>query len=284
MPRVSIIVINYNGKGFIANCFEALGRQCFEEFEIVIVDNGSLDDSLYQIKRFLKESSIGSLVKLIPRNKNKGFAGGNLEGLKHTNGEYVALLNNDTEPDEKWLEELVKAMDSNPEVGICASKLIVYGSDIVDSAGDAYSRSLKGFKRGEEDGWKKFDRQEYVFGACAGTALYRREMLGEIGFFDKEFFLIYEDTDLNFRAQLYGWKVLYVPTAIVHHKVRCTIGKMSDMPIYYTLRNSEFVRIKNIPFGVFIRCLPEFRNVSSKMRHFFQEFIVAPHHFCSEVY
>ena len=258
MSNVSIIVINYNGKGFIINCLRALGRQSFKDFDIVIVDNGSIDGSLYETQRFLEETSKALVANLIPFNRNLGFAGGNLEGLKHTNGEYVALLNNDTEPDEKWLEELVMAMDNDPKVGICASKLIVYGTDIIDSAGDAYSRSLKGFKRGEEEGWKKFDRQEYVFGACAGAALYRREMLGEIGFFDKEFFLIHEDTDLNFRAQLHGWKVLYVPTALVYHKVRSSIGPMSDMAVYYTLRNSELVRIKNVPLAVFVKCFPEF--------------------------
>jgi len=97
-----------------------------------------------------------------------------------------------------------------------------------------------------------------VFGACAGAALYRRTMLEEIGFFDEDFFLIHEDTDLNFRAQLAGWKVLYVPTALVHHKVNSSIGRMSDMAIYHGLRNSALVRVKNVPFQIFIRCLPEF--------------------------
>ena len=89
-----------------------------------------------------------------------------------------------------------------------------------------------------------------------GRALYRREMLDEIGFLDEDFFLIFEDTDLNLRAQLAGWKVRYVPGAIVHHKVRSTIGNMSDTAIFYSLRNAEFVRIKNIPLRLFLRCLP----------------------------
>jgi GT2 family glycosyltransferase len=258
MARVSIIVINYNGEGLITNCLEALEKQSFKEFEIVIVDNGSLDDSLYEIKRFLKESSISSFVKLIPLNKNQGFAGGNSEGFKHACGEYIALLNNDAEPNAKWLQELVMAMDGDPKVGICASKLIVYGSDIIDSAGDGFSTSLKGFKRGEGENICFYNGKVYIFGACAGAALYRRKMFDEIGFLDDDFFLIHEDTDLNFRAQLYGWKVVYVPTAIVYHKVRSSIGEMSPMAVYYTLRNSEFVRIKNIPLSLFLRCLPVF--------------------------
>jgi hypothetical protein len=149
-------------------------------------------------------------------------------------------------------------LESHPEVGICASKMIANGNNVIDSAGDGYATSLKGFKRGEGEKVEKCNQSEYVFGACAGAALYRREMLREIAFLDEDFFLIHEDTDLNFRAQLHGWKVMYIPTAIVYHKVRSSIGKMSPMAVYYTLRTSEFVRIKNVPLGVFIRCFPEF--------------------------
>jgi GT2 family glycosyltransferase len=200
---------------------------------------------------------MGPYVKLVPLGENLGFAGGGLKGLSNAGGEYLALLNNDTKPDERWLEELVKAMDSDSAAGICASNLVAYGTDIIDSAGDAYSSFLKGFKRGEGTETSLFNRAEYVFGACAGAALYRRKMIDEIGFFDEDFFLIHEDTDLNFRAQLHGWKVRYVPTAVVYHKVRSSIGPMSDAAVYYALRNSELVRMKNVPLAIFLRCFPE---------------------------
>ena len=257
-PKVSVIIVNYNGNGLLRNCLQALERQSLENFEAVIVDNASSDSSLYEIKEFVKGTSLTSRVKLIPVGRNLGFAGGNIEGLKYAEGEYIALLNNDTEPDEKWLEELVKAMDTDPEIGICASKMIVHGSDIIDSAGNVFSTALKGFGAGEEQKSFLYNERRYVFGACGGAALYRRKMIEEIGFFDEDFFLIHEDIDLNFRAQLHGWKVLYVPEAIVYHRVRSSIGHMSDMAVYYTLRNSEFVRMKNIPLSIFIRCFPEF--------------------------
>jgi GT2 family glycosyltransferase len=258
MTKVSLIIINYNGKDLIADCLRALKKQLFKEFEIVLIDNGSSDGSLIEIQRLLNESLIMPLVKMVSLEKNIGFARGNLEGLRHACGEYIALLNNDTEVDKGWLEELIKAMDSDPKIGICGSKMIVHGTERLDSAGDGFSKALKGFKRGEGKEAALYDKKEYVFGACAGAALYRRKMVEEIGFLDEDFFLIHEDTDLNFRAQLCGWKVFYVPTAIVYHKVRSSIGQMSDMAVYYTLRNCEFVRIKNIPLGVFIRCLPGF--------------------------
>jgi GT2 family glycosyltransferase len=184
MPRVTLIIVNYNGQGLIRDCLKGLERQSFKDFKVVVVDNGSLLD----IRRFLEESPIGSLVKLVPLERNLGFAGGNVEGLKHADGNYIALLNNDAAPDKNWLGELVMAMDSDPEVGICASRLIVHGSEIIDSAGDGFSTSLKGFKRGEGEAASLFNRVEYVFGACAGAPLERRKMIEKIGFLDEDFF------------------------------------------------------------------------------------------------
>jgi len=256
--KVSVIVINYNGGNLTNNCLGALEGQSFKDFEIILVDNGSTDNSLEGIRNFSEKRHLTQPLKIISLDVNLGFSGGNLAGVDKAEAEYIALLNNDTEPDRRWLGNLVKAMEANPEVGIVATKMIVYGKDIIDSAGDGFSMNLKGFKRGEGENQEKYDQEEYIFGACAGAALYRRTMLEEIGFFDEEFFLIHEDTDLNFRAQLAGWKVMFVPTAVVYHKVRSTIGHMSDDAVYYTLRNSELVRLKNIPFIIFLRCLPEF--------------------------
>jgi GT2 family glycosyltransferase len=98
--------------------------------------------------------------------------------------------------------------------------------------------------------------REYVFGACAAAAIYRRAAIEEIGFFDEDFFLQCEDSDLSFRLQLAGWKVLYVPDAVVYHKVSHAIGRISDVGVYYSQRNMEFLRIKNVPLALFIMYLP----------------------------
>lgn len=258
MPKVSVIILNYNGNGITPGCLKALAAQSFQDFEVLVVDNGSCDDSLYEIKSFLKETAMAPLVRLIALNKNLGFTGGNLEGYRYARGEYIALLNNDTKPDRKWLQEIVKAMEGHAEAGICASKMITDGSNVIDSAGDGYATSLKGFKRGEGENTRRFNQCGYIFGACAGAALYRKRMIEEIGFLDNDFFLVHEDTDMNCRAQLAGWKVLYVPSAVVYHQVSSTIGSMSDIAVYYSLRNSEFVRLKNVPIGVFVKCIPGF--------------------------
>ena len=231
-------------------CLDSIHFQSFKNIEVIFVDNGSNDNSVAYVRDFFPD------VKVISLTENMGFAGGNIEGLKQVSGDYIMLLNNDVEVEKDCIGNLLSAIQENPSVGICASKMLASGTNMIDSAGDGYSTLLKGFKRGEGAAEAEYVRQKYVFGACAGAALYRRKMIEEIGFFDEDFFLIHEDTDLNFRAQLAGWKVLYVPHAIVYHKVRSTIGHMSDTAVYFSLRNSEFVRIKNIPLALFLTCLP----------------------------
>ncbi len=255
---VYILIITYNSSKTIKDCLISLNNQTYKNFNVLLVDNNSEDATVDVI-----ESVRGSLdfpFKTIFLEKNLGFSGGNNVAYEQIsqNCEYISLLNPDASAHHSWLKELVDAMESHPDVGICASKILVDGKSIIDSAGDGYATSLKGFKRGEGMKSDPFNNMHYVFGACAGAALYRKKMIEDIGFLDGDFFLIHEDTDLNLRAQLSGWKVFYVSSAIAYHKVRSSIGHMSDIAIYYTLRNSEFVRIKNIPFTLFLRCLPEF--------------------------
>jgi len=255
MNSVSVIVITFNSSPTIKDCLVSLEEQTLKDFEVILVDNNSFDNTS-EIVEYIKPA-LNFPFQTFYLDRNIGFAGGNNFALKHATGRYIALLNPDAMAENLWLEELVKSMDSHSELGICASKIIDDKSKVIDSAGDIYTSVLRGFNRGEGESSKRFNDQEYIFGASACAVLYRRKMLNGIGFLDEDFFLIHEDTDLNLRAQLSGWKVLYVPTAIVYHKVRSSIGLMSDTAIYHTLRNSEWVRIKNIPFGVLLRCIPD---------------------------
>jgi len=258
MAMVDIILVLFNSSSYIPACLSCLEKQSFKDFSVIAVDNDSTDHSIRLLKEIQSADFWKNRLQILALKQNTGFAEGNLAGYRIGKGKYIATLNVDAEVEKKWLKNLVACIEENPEIGICASKLAVYGRDVIDSAGDTYSTLLKGYKRGEGQDIRLYETKEHVFGACAGAALYRRKMLEQIGFFDDDFFLIHEDTDLNFRAQLAGWKVLYVPSALVHHKVRSSIGNMSDMAVYYSLRNSEFVRIKNVPFEVFLRCAPEF--------------------------
>jgi len=245
--KVSIIVVSWNGERFLKDCLEALSLQTYCEREIILVDNGSTDSSVCFVRERFPE------IKIVELAENKGFAGGNIEGLKACTGDFIALINNDTRADEKWLENLLQPMVENRNIGICASKLMMDGTGKINSAGDGLTTAGVGFNRGL---WKDrafYDDSESVFGGCGAAVLYRRKMLEEIGFLDEDFAFYDEDVDLNFRAQLAGWRCMYVPSAIVHHKRNGTAGRLSDLHVYHHTRNLEFVWIKNMPTGLIMR-------------------------------
>ena len=218
---VSIIVLNWNGKRFLRECLEALCNQTYRELEVIFVDNGSTDGSVdFVVEQF-------PFIRIVKLDQNYGFAGGNRKGLGYCKGDYIALLNNDTRVEGKWLENLVSPMIKDSSVGICASKLLVETTGRIDSAGDVLTTWGVGFKRGCGGDPNLYLDEQKVFGACAAAALYRRTMLDDVGFLDEDFFFNDEDTDLNFRAQLAGWKCMFVPSALVCHKVNATIGNLS---------------------------------------------------------
>jgi GT2 family glycosyltransferase len=245
-PKVSVIVVNWNGKNFLQDCLSSLIAQRYNR-DITLVDNGSSDASVEFAKGNFPD------LQIVRLGKNEGFTGGNAEGLKVTSGEFIALVNNDTRLSEDWLENLVHPMCADSTVGICASKLVFEAGVEINSAGDGLTTGAVGFNRGLGMEAALFNGVEFVFGACGAAVLYRRKMLDDIGFFDEDFFLYDEDTDLNFRAQLAGWKCVYVPDAVAYHKGNATAGRLSDTHVYYHTRNLEFVWIKNMPLGLMIR-------------------------------
>lgn len=249
---VSVIIVNYNGRTFLEKCFSSLLLQSYPVMEIIFVDNGSKDGSIEYIKKEFPS------VIIIANNENFGFAKGNNIGIKTAKGELIATLNTDTEVKPQWLEELVNAMVSDENVGMCASKmLLMKDPEIIDSTGILISRSGTGWDRGifERD-VGQYESMEEVLGPCAGAALYRMSMLDKIGLFDEDFIAYYEDIDLAFRGRLAGWKCLYVPKAVVYHMHGGTAGFDSDYTIYYGNRNILWNQIKNFPCTLFISSLP----------------------------
>lgn len=229
---------------------DGLRRQVFRSFSVILVDNGSHDGSVDFVKKNHPD------VQVIALNTNAGFAAANNAALRAIETPYAALLNNDAVPDSQWLQHLVDALATHPEAGFAASKMLFYDNpNIIDRAGDAYTTAGVGFLRGSGNPIDKFDKEEWVFGASAGAALYRTAMLQNIGLFDEEFFLLYEDVDLSFRAQLKGYKCLYVPEAIVYHKGSSSIVHDSPTSVYYGHRNLEWVYIQNMPFRLIIKSI-----------------------------
>ena len=246
-PFISIIIPNWNGAAHLPTCLQSLRRQTYPRFEVIVVDNASTDDSLELLERDYPE------VRVVALPRNRGFAGGANAGIERARGEIVALLNNDTEADPRWLEELAGALARHPEAGMAASKLLLFDRrDTIHSAGDLYRVDGVPGNRGvwqRDDG--QFDREEYVFGACGGAAAYRREMLEEVGLFDEDLFAFCEDVDLAWRAQLAGWRCIYVPTAVVYHKLSATGG--GKIASYYCGRNFIYVIAKDYPASLLRR-------------------------------
>lgn len=245
--QVSVIVVNWNGRELLKECLSSLTHQNVPDLEIILVDNGSEDGSVTFVEQNFPE------VRIVPLKENRGFCGGNNAGLDVSTGEYIALLNNDALPEPDWLNALLDAIKGDRKTGICASRMIIAGTPFLDGAGDVYTTCGIPLKRGHGERDKAYLNRDVVFGASAGAALYRRTMIEQIGFFDDDFFIVNEDTDLNFRALLQGWKCLYVPEAVVHHKVSKTRKKSSHSLVYYKVRNTDYVLIKNMPTLLFLR-------------------------------
>jgi hypothetical protein len=250
LDKISIIIVNWNGKRLLSGCLEGLRQQTYRQFSVILVDNGSNDGSINIVNRNYPE------VKTIALPKNVGFATANNIALKTVQTEYVALLNNDAVAHPLWLKHLVEALESYPEVGFVASKMLFYENPkTIDRAGDAYTRAGTALLRGRGESASNYNKEEWVFGACAGAGLYRTLMLKDIDVFDEDFFLLYEDVDLSFRAQLKGYRCLFVPEAVVYHKASSSVVYDSPISVYYSHRNLEWVYIKNMPSNLILKTL-----------------------------
>ncbi|MCG6882076.1 MAG: glycosyltransferase family 2 protein [Deltaproteobacteria bacterium] len=242
MELATVIIVSWNGRHLLPDCLNSLQAQEFKKFETIVVDNGSSDGSVEWVHRHHPE------VRVVPLSSNQGFCAANNIGYRLINTKYVALLNNDAVAHPLWLESLVDALEKNNQAGFAASKILHYEKpDTIDRAGDSYTRAGVGLLRGRGMSFHTYEKPEWIFGACAAAALYRKGMIDEIGFFDEDFFLLHEDVDLSFRAQLKGYRCLYVPAAEVYHKTSSSIVRDSNISIYYGHRNMEWVYLQNMP-------------------------------------
>ena len=252
MPEISVIIANWNGKHFLDDCLSALRRQTFRDFETILVDNGSTDGSPEYIRANFPE------VRLLALKENLGFTGGNIAGYKLAGGGLIALLNNDTEADSEWLQAIHNGSLLFEHAGSFASKMMYFDERRrIENCG--FEMAITGtpteLGRDEPDG-PEWCSPRNIFGACGGAVAYRRSMLNDVGFLDPDFFMIYEDVDLSFRAQLSGYDCVYLPQAIVYHHYRSTIKKRPAVQVFYAQRNIEFVYLKNLPLGFLVRSVP----------------------------
>lgn len=246
LPRVSVIIPNWNGAQHLRECLGSLEQQSFGDFEVVLVDNGSTDDSLSLVEREFPS------VRIVRNHANLGFSAAVNAGIRASSAEYLVLLNNDTRASRDWLEQLVVAMDATPEASFAACRMLRYDPPhLIDSAGDRFSLLRGGgVNIGAGELAKFHDQPAWVFGACAGAALYRRTLFDDIGLFDEDFFLVFEDVDLSLRARMAGHRCLYVPNAVVFHKRGASTDVQSVAVATRSFRNFVWVAGKNLPLPV----------------------------------
>ncbi len=249
---VAVIVVTWNGLLYLPECLRSLSRQTHPNFQIVVVDNGSTDDSVAYLEQCYPT------VHLIRNQSNLGFAAACNQGIRATDTKYVALLNNDTVVHPEWLSAMIDEMD-DPTVGMCACRMLsMSDNDMIDSAGIAVDRLgfAWGIAGGLPDNPIHYPQSDQLLGPSGGAGLYRRHMLDDIGLFDERFFAYLEDVDLAWRAQWAGWRCQFAADAIVFHVHSATTIQIPHLKSRLLARNRIWMIIKNYPTWLFLTHLP----------------------------
>ena len=251
MTKVSVVIPNYNGERYLRACIDSLMGQDYLDFETIIIDNASTDSAYEWLQEY--EDIIFKQL-----DQNYGFSRAVNEGIKMAKGEYVLLLNNDTIVEKDFIKELVNAIEKDTRIFAISSKMIAYQNhQVMDDAGDEYTALGWAYKLGDGRGVEHYTKAYNVFSACAGAALYRKSIFGEIGLFDENFFAYMEDVDVSYRARIYGYYNVYCPNAKVYHIGSATSGsKYNDFKVRLAARNNVYVPYKNMPLLQMIFNLP----------------------------
>jgi GT2 family glycosyltransferase len=240
-PAITVVIPTLTGGAQLDECLDSLERQTFRDFEIIVVDNSG---ELHVVP-------CGHL-SVIVNLRNVGFGAAVNQGISGSGAPFIAVLNDDTVVDPHWLESLIAAMNSRSDVGMCASQIRLASQDLLDSAGMLLGADGTSKQRGHLEKADSYPRREESLLPSGCAALYRREMLDEIGLFDETFFLYCEDTDLGLRARWAAWECLYVPDAKVWHRYSHSAGKASALKAYYVERNRLMLAVKNLPFRMLL--------------------------------
>ena len=244
---VSVIIPNYNGENFIANCLDSMMIQSFSEFghmEIIVVDDCSTDTSADIIRTYKN-------VILLENPTNSGFDKSVNQGILASRGKYCLLLNNDVVADPDFVKYLYLHIDDSPRFFSVSSKMIrYYERDKLDDTGDFYNILGWGYKRGDGQSVNSHNKSTAIFSTCAGAGIYRRSVLNEIGLFDEAFFAYMEDVDISYRGLINGYKNRYEPKAVCYHIGSATTAegqKYSPFKVQISARNNIYVAYKNMP-------------------------------------
>jgi len=242
---ISVIVVNWNRRALLEACLRSLEGQTRRPSEVIVVDNGSSDGS----PEWLSAVTFPFLLRLIRNRENRGFCAANNQGIAQAQGEFVALVNNDAEAEPAWLEALREAFDFAPDIGMAASKVLVWEDPrVIDKTGHLIW--LDGQNRGRGSGeldQGQFEDVEEVLWPDGCAAMYRKSMLDEIGGFDEDLFAYADDAELGLRARIAGWRCLYMPHAVVRHHRGATLGRQATRRLVLIERNRVLLAAKLFP-------------------------------------
>ena len=246
-PFASIVIPNYNGARFLPALLDALTKQTFQDFEILLVDDASSDESIAFVEEHYPD------VRVIANRSNLGFAASCNLGAAAADGRVLVLLNNDTEPEPAWLAALVRAVCEHPRAAVVTSKILLHdGSGRLHTTGDLLGADGIPRNRGVwEPDAGQYDAQTDVFSGCGGASAFRRDVWQSLAGFDEEFWMYVEDVDYAFRARLAGWQIAYAPGARVRHHLSATGGGATAS--FYTGRNTIWLIAKNMPASLLAR-------------------------------
>ena len=259
---VSVTIVTYNSRRFIGACLEAVLEQTGAALEVVVVDNASTDGTREVLEQF------AGRIRLIANTGNRGFAAAQNQAINASAGEWVLVLNPDALLLPGFIERLVDAGKRDTGTGTVCGRLLSIGPDFqppqerrIDSTGIYFTPNMRHFDRGwhePDDG--RFRQMEYVFGASAAAALYRRAMIDDVSqdgeFFDPYFFAYREDADVAWRAQLLGWRCIYTPGAVAYHVRTVRPDNRGSLPSVinmHSVKNRFLMRIKNATGGIYRR-------------------------------
>ncbi len=252
---MTVVVPTLAADETLAACLDSLRQQTFRDFEIIVVDNSG---------RNAVEQRDG--VRVISNQKNVGFGAAFNQAFHQSASPFLAILNDDATAHPAWLECLLNAVEARPDVGMCASRVLLASDGRLDSAGMLLCADGSSKQRGHLESPETYPRRQEALLPSGSAAFYRREMLEEIGLFDESFFLYCEDTDLGLRARWAAWECLYVPDAVVEHRYSHSAGKASALKAYYVERNRLFLAVKNLPMPDLL--LAPFYSVARYFWHF----------------
>ena len=253
-PLVSVIIVYWNHADLLPRCLESLSLQTFQDFEIILVDNGSSDQATDGLKQTYSQLDL----RRERLTSNLGFATANNLGAQLARGKWLALLNTDAFPEPDWLEKLLQAAAAHQEFRFFASRQLQANTpELLDGAGDAYHISGLGWRRCYNLPSERYALQlQEVFSPCGAAALYLRDDFLQAGGFDEDYFSYFEDIDLGFRLRLAGKKCLYVPQAVVRHIGSASTKKKSSFSVYYGYRNLIWTFAKDMPGALVWLYLP----------------------------